>query len=410
MSRQRKKILYIESNVDGTVGGSYFSLLFLIQGLDKKKYAPVVLFYRQNELMDKYREAGCEVVVFCPPRPVNILRFLKTKNSQNSFLTSFLSFPVSIFQKSLNYLLLLVFPAFQCRRILKKEDIDLIHLNNSLLRPQEWILASYFTKAYIVAHERGINVKYPFHNRLLARKLKAVFCISNAVKDKLLMNGFPSTQLHLIYNGIDPEQFVITRSKQTVLDEFGLNREDHICGVVGNIKRWKGQEVAIKAMEIVSYEYPEAKCLLIGGCSENDKDYYDHLQKLVVAKGLQKNIIFTGYRRDIPNLMNILDIVVHTSLLPEPFGRILLEGMALSKPVVTPNIGAGPEVVVDHETGIIFKTENAQDLASRLIYLFENQKIAEKMGKAGFQRLLKHFHIRENVKQTQLIYSTIFNN
>lgn len=98
---------------------------------------------------------------------------------------------------------------------------------------------------------------------------------------------------------------------------------------------------------------------------------------------------------------------MHTSVLPEPFGRVLLEGMALRKPIITPNIGAGPEIVVDRETGLIVKLGDVKDSTRAIISLLENPQKAEQMGKAGRARLEKHFHININVKKIVRIYTEL---
>lgn len=129
--------------------------------------------------------------------------------------------------------------------------------------------------------------------------------------------------------------------------------------------------------------------------------------RLRISQGLEDNIIFTGQRRDVPSLINILSALIHTSVLPEPFGRVLIEGMALRKPMITPNIGAGPEIVVDRETGLIVKSGDVKDLARAIISLLENPQKAGQMGKAGRARLEKHFHININVKKIVKIYTEL---
>jgi glycosyltransferase involved in cell wall biosynthesis len=407
----RKNILYVESNIDGTIGGSYFSLLYLIQGLDKTKYVPFVAFYQENSLMERYEKAGCKVFIIDKVRPLEFFKqtTIGKLGKRKGRLFLLFRMPFIVIQKMLNFLRLFLLPSYRCIRFLRKENIDLIHLNNTLLRPQEWILASFFTGSRVVAHERGINDSFPFLSRMLAKRLDAIFCISKAVRAKLLSYGFPQNQLKLVYNGLDHDVFTVSRPKESILKEFGLSESDYIIGLVGNIKPWKGQEILVRAMELIVEKYANIRCLLIGATKDTE-EYFNYICDLINKNNLEGNIFITGFRDDVPSLVNILDVVVHTSVLPEPFGRVLLEGMVLRKPVVTPDIGAGPEIVEDGKTGIVFTSGDHVALSNSIVHLFENPEKAEEMGNAGYRRAVEYFHIRNNVENTEKIYAGIFSN
>jgi glycosyltransferase involved in cell wall biosynthesis len=308
----------------------------------------------------------------------------------------------------INYFHTFIIPAFECWNIIKKERIDLIHLNNTLLRPQQWILASIFTNAQIIAHERGINKWFPFQTKFWARYLKSIICISNAVKNNLLNHGFPEKKLVMIYNGLDPKEFSCTKTKKETLKTICVETDYPVVGIVGNIKAWKGQETVIKSIKLVKRKYKNIKCLIVGGVSERNNDYLQYLEGVTEREGLKKNIIFTGKRKDIPDLINTMDILIHASTDPEPFGRVLLEGMALSKPVISTNIGASPEIVVDGETGILVPPGNEKKLFEAINYLLKNKRVALEMGDAGKERVINYFHITKYLEKTQELYAKIF--
>lgn len=405
----QKRILYIEQNTDGTVGGSYFSLLFLVQGLDKSVYKPIVVFYQTNRLIPSYEEAGCKVLIMNKSKVLNMLNLFPVLKAFDSHKTLRLFFviPFILIQKTINYFLAFIFPAFKCWYILKKEKIDLVHLNNTLLRPQQWILATLFTKAKIIAHERGINDTFPFQTRFWARFLDRIVCISDAVKNNLMNYGFPENQLIRIYNGLDPAKFIVKKSREETLKELGIQPGCQVLGIVGNIKSWKGQETVIKSMVSVKKSFPDVKCLIIGSVSPDSMNYYEKLKNIVKHEELGDVVLFTGSRNDIPDLINCLSVLIHASILPEPFGRVLLEGMALEKPVITTSIGAGPEIIKDGETGLIVSPGDALSLADAVIKLMSDPNKAVAMGKSGRKRLTEHFTVLENVRQTEQMYSRI---
>ena len=405
----KKRILYVEYNTDGTVGGSHFSLLFLVEGLNKKKYSPLVVFYQKNQLIPRFEQAGCKILLLRKTKPVNFLESLPWLINLSHYLVLRLLLigPLIIFQKIINYFITFIFPSFSCWNILRKERIDLIHLNNTLLRPQQWILASLFTKAKIIAHERGINNLFPFQSRFWARNLKAIICISDAVKNNLLKYEFPPAKLYRIYNGLDPDKFIVTKTKEETLKEFAIETGCHVVGIVGNIKPWKGQETVIRSMKHVRKQFPNIKCLLIGGVSPFHRAYLTHLENIIKSEKLEDCIIFTGQTNDVPSFINSLSVLVHASTEPEPFGRVLLEGMALRKPVISTNIGAVPEIVKEGKTGLLVSPGDVKSLAGAIISILKTPQKAMEMGKFGRIRLEKYFHISGNVKKTEELYSRI---
>lgn len=405
---QKKRILYVESNVDGTVGGSHFSLLFLIEGLNKNIYEPVAVFYQNNYLIPRYEKAGCKVSLIIKCQPLNIFEiFPALKKISNYLPAKLIIIPLTIIQKVINYFSTFVLPSLKCWSIIKKEKIDLIHLNNTLCRPQEWILASIFSKAKIIAHERGINNHFPPQAVFWARYLSAIVCISDAVKNNLLNKGFSKDKLFRIYNALDPDKFPVHKTKKEVLEEFGLANGQPLIGIVGNIKEWKGQETVIRALRYVRNDYPNIRCLIIGDVSSNDQFYFDRLKAITKNESLEDFIIFTGPRRDVPDLVNCLTILVHASIEPEPFGRTLLEGMALNKPIISTCIGAPLEIVIDEKTGILVSPGNPEEMATAILKLLADYRLVEEMGKAGYERLLKEFSLKKNVELTEGLYNAI---
>ena len=106
-----KNILYIEANVDGTIGGSYYSLLYLIQRLDKTKYFPFVVFYRNNNLVNELKEAGCKTIIFNPSKSLNLLSLLAQpkKKIRIHLLFNLLRLSAALVQRTFNYFSTFIF-------------------------------------------------------------------------------------------------------------------------------------------------------------------------------------------------------------------------------------------------------------------------------------------------------------
>lgn len=385
-----KRILYVEGNVDGTVGGSFFSLFFLTSGLDRSRYEPVVYFCADNSLIPRYRAAGIDTRVRLPTAP---------------FKSKFLP---RILTKLGNFLLGFVLEPLRLAWLLRRERIDLVHLNNAIVRNHSWMVAARFAGVPCITHERGINDSYAERSQVLGRKLAAVICISGAVRSNFQTRNVRGLRLVTIFNGLDHQQMRVTQPASQIRAELGIAPDQRLIGIVGNIKQWKGQEVVIRAMRQVHERMPEVVCLLVGDNSPDDAEYRRHIEALIEQLGLQRNVIVTGYRSNVPDYVNALELMIHASVAPEPFGRVLLEGMALRKPLVASNGGAVPEIVQHGATGLLFTPGDADDLARSLIDLLGNPQRVKAMGEAGFTRLIEHFGIDSNVRQTQALYEEIF--
>ena len=105
--------------------------------------------------------------------------------------------------------------------------------------------------------------------------------------------------------------------------------------------------------------------------------------------------------------MNLMDVVIHASVLPEPFGRVLIEAMALKKPLIGARAGAVPEIIINNKTGLTFQPDNASNLASCIISLLKDPDLARNMGAEGYTRLIETFSIQSNVQKTTAIYDSI---
>jgi glycosyltransferase involved in cell wall biosynthesis len=122
---------------------------------------------------------------------------------------------------------------------------------------------------------------------------------------------------------------------------------------------------------------------------------------------VERNVLLTGYCPNIANILALAEIAVHTSVAPEPFGRVLLEAMALRKPVVGSRAGAVPEIVVHGQTGFTFTPGNPEELAGHILDLLADPARARAFGDAGYQRLVSHFHVRANVERTTAVYEKL---
>jgi glycosyltransferase involved in cell wall biosynthesis len=160
-------------------------------------------------------------------------------------------------------------------------------------------------------------------------------------------------------------------------------------------------------MGLLRDEFPELTFAFVGDSSPADAAYRREVEALVDELGLRGRVLITGYRTDVASYVAALEVQIHASVAPEPFGRVLLEAMALSKPLVASGGGAVPEIVVDGETGLLFEPGDPASLATALRSLLGEPARAEAMGRAGRRRLEREFSISHNVAETQRLYDRL---
>jgi glycosyltransferase involved in cell wall biosynthesis len=395
----RKRILFVESNQDGTVGGSYFSLLYLLRVLDRTRYDPVVMFYNDNELIDTYFKELCPVVIFRKPLGIPLKAPFR-----------FLHVPYAISRKGYNYFRVLFFPFIRFLIFTVKNRIDMVHLNDSVFGGIEWLIICKLLQRRCIAHHRGI-VPFTRWARFRSRFFDSVICISGAVQQRLGSRGIDNTKI--IYNAIDVGEFRarVSKKPRSVREEFHVPASAPFIGLVGNFQEWKGQIIVVNAMKIVIRKHPNAVCLFIGNVSSvhrKDIAYYNAVRKAIDDGKLKENIILTGYRSDIPDIINALDIMIHASIDPEPFGRVLLEGMCLEKPVIATDMGGPTEIIEDGISGILIPPGDPEILAERIDGLLQNPDHGRELGMNALKQVEKKFGLQRFSVEINSLYTDLF--
>ncbi len=397
-NKRRKTILYVEANEDGTVGGSYFSLQLLVQCLDKSLYNPIVVLYEDIPLAREMFSELSELVLLDR-------RVFQAKKCSIPVLRPFLA----TYRKAKNLIFRVIIPFAKIITILIRNRVDMVHLNNSASVCWDWLLAAKILRKPCIAHQRG---EFPVTSKTIkqAKRFDKIICISKAIQQPFELNHIDNTQL--VYNPIDVECFtnLVKKEKQAVRKEFLIDPHVSLIGMVGNFQEWKGHITLIKAVHLLKDKFPRLVCLLIGALPVNnaqDKIYFNKVKKLIEELGLGENIIITGFRRDIPDLINSLDIQLHCSISPEPFGRVLIEGMCLEKVVVATDIGGPCEIIEDGISGFLLPPGDPETLQKKIGYLLENKEVRQEIGKAALKRVIDKFSLAKFEREIHKCYMEV---
>jgi glycosyltransferase involved in cell wall biosynthesis len=227
-------------------------------------------------------------------------------------------------------------------------------------------LAAPFARRPVIWHLHDILTSDHFGrsqitlSRILANRFAAgVIVPSIAVSAAFVDAGGRPSLTRLVPNGVtfDPEN----AERLALRDKLGLP-SGFIFGVFSRLAPWKGQLVALQALA----RLPDAHGLIVGSALFGEDQYELELKQKAIDLGVAERTHFLGQRDDVPTLMQAVDVVVHPSTAPEPFGRTLVEAMLCRTPVVAAAAGAVPEILEDGAAGFLVKPGDAVALAAIL--------------------------------------------
>jgi len=248
---------------------------------------------------------------------------------------------------------------------------------------------------------------FPFRNLLIRQYLHryawARVAVSGELRSLLEANGIRCT--HVIYNGVDPQAWEVNPDQVKAL-RHRLGLEGHkVVLFGGRLGFWKGGEQLVKALPLIVLKVPEAKLLVLGLID----DYARHLQGLAEALGVGERVVLAGWLsgENLAAAYHASDVVAVPSMYLDPFPTIVLEGMAARKPVVVSCFAGAKEAVVDGETGYVVNPMNVEALARRIAELLQDTSKAQRMGEAGYQRLLDRFTIQRCAQEYLILFTRL---
>ena len=239
-------------------------------------------------------------------------------------------------------------------------------------------------------------------NRLLAHWQSKIIVISDWVGKFLQeVEGIPAEKITRIHYGLDPKPIEALADPAYIRQQFQIPDGAPVIGTIGRLTAQKGQTYLLDAARLLKNDFPNLRVVVIG-----DGELRHDLEAQAKTLDITDNVIFTGLRsyHEAMCLLSGMDVFVFPSLW-EGFGLVLLEAMALKKPIVASNVSAIPESVLDGKTGLIVPPRQAEAIAEALRALLRDFEKAEKMGVAGFQRLQAAFAVESMVTATANLYA-----
>jgi len=234
--------------------------------------------------------------------------------------------------------------------------------------------------------------------RTLTPRMDHLIAVSTSIVHKIEDEGRRGAPVSLIYNGIDLERYNRQVPCCTLREEYGLPETGAMVGVVARLEPEKGHPTLIDAWPGVLAKYPDATLLIIGEGSRHEA-----LEAQVRDLGIERSVVFTGRRDDVPAVTAALDVAVLPSYR-EAQGLTILEAMALSRPVVASRVGGIPEMIEDGRTGLLVPPHDAAALADAIIRLLTDHPLADTLGRAGHDLVHERFCVELMVRAVETIY------
>ncbi len=354
-----KSVLYLSKVSE--IGGAEISLQTLVGNLRGTDFWPVVVLGQGGPLRQRLEEMDIKVYVY----PLDWCH---------------LNNPLP-FMRTIAFL----------RRIIKREDIKLIHAN-TLWDNQYGVISAKLARIPHILHVRGFS-KDQYSWKSLYHLGSMIICNSEYTCSQFINSSRFRKRVEVIYNGIDTNIFKPDSKKRSDMREhyrFSIN--DFVMGMAGRFVEDKGFLQILKSILHVINKNRNYKIIICGDdkCYYSESDYHERLRAFIRTNKLEDQILLAGFVEDMPAFYNAIDLF----LLPskrEPFGRVLVEAMATHIPTVASRVDGVPEVVDHEKTGYLVDPRDAVGWCRYIDKLVSNEFLRKAFGEAGRRKVLEKF-------------------
>ncbi|MNK22792.1 Mannosylfructose-phosphate synthase [compost metagenome] len=229
--------------------------------------------------------------------------------------------------------------------------------------------------------------KKDFMHKWIYSSLSKLICLTEVHKKNLLKYlPVSDKQLEVIPNAVSLSRFSPKKRSDKLRQEWQTQANQVLIGLVGRLDAGKGQDTLLEAAKILQQRGIEQfRIILVGEDTLNNKGTGQRLRDYVQQNGLEKTVVFTGFRQDVPEIMASLDVLVMASEA-ETFGRVIIEGMASGVPVIGTKAGGVVDIIDEGINGLLVPHKNPEALADALFQMIENDHMRKRMTQAALKK------------------------
>lgn len=303
---------------------------------------------------------------------------------------------------------------FKMRSELRKrfsEGANLVHIHQPSLLGSTvpWVWNRPEIAFFASRHIMSDHFKKTFYHRALYSRLDALLVVSQALRQNVLeTHALRERQVKVVNLGLDYDRFdpdKVDPFRQRAV--WGADPDTVVIGLVGRIDPAKGQATFIKAAAGLTKKLRQAEKLKFVIVGEETlgrtAGYLKQLKQMVNQFGLEKEVVFTGFQENIPEVMRSFDIFVMPSR-QEAFGLVAIEAMAMECPILISSGGSASEIVGEEEFGLLMRPEDAFDLQTQLRHMLDSPMERIQMGQRARAHVRKNYDRRFRLARTLDLY------
>ncbi len=225
------------------------------------------------------------------------------------------------------------------------------------------------------------------------RNAKAIFAVSDFVREALISRGLGADKIYTIHNAVDSDYFdpdIKLNKRTSIREQFGIPKSSRIAGIAARMNPWKGQYELIGAVSRLRQTFPDLHVVILGA---NVPEMRSEFEKRAREGGIANRVHFGGFQKDVRPFLNEFDLFVHPSY-GEPFGLSIVEAMAMRKPVIACNTGGVPEIITHGKDGWLVEERSEEAVATAMTTLLNDGELRRQLGARARETVRNRFSPR----------------
>lgn len=287
------------------------------------------------------------------------------------------------------------------KRLIKQHKPDIVHVHSRRGADLWGRLAANHLKVPVICSRRVDNTEPGWFARWKYHGYQHVITISEGIRRVLLAEGVNPQHVTTVHSSVDLSKFNLAPNRDWLNNEFNLSSDDFVIANFAQMIERKGQRMLIENFSEILDALPQAKLLLFGKGPKREE-----YQALVKEHGLQESISFPGFRREMPQIMSSVDLVVHPASM-EGLGVALLQSAACRKAIVATAAGGIPEIVLDRHNGALLSIGDGDGVTKAIIELGSDDNKRLEMGLRGRTLVEETFSIDAMSKGNLAVYKQV---
>lgn len=287
-------------------------------------------------------------------------------------------------------------------RIFRKRRATVVNTHSGR---DSWVgsIAAKLAAVPLLVRTRHISVPIRRHTfNLVYRWPDGYITTAGMIRDHLIEKGIPADRVVSIPTGVDPDRFLAGTDGTRIREEFAVPSGTFLVSMIGVLRSWKRHEVFLESVLLLQGRGVPVHGLIVGEGPRRGK-----IEELIARGGAVNRITVTGYREDVPDILAASDVVLLTSDRFEGVPQVILQALAMGRPVIASPVGGVPEVVLHGKTGFLCPPGDASVYASAMARLAEDPDLRERMGKAGRELVLSGHTAAIMCDRTESFYTRL---